>query len=112
MNITTQIKLSKVNTYISKIYPAEKSRNGISRPSAQAMKAGIAYLCLLTGDTKRTKSIAEAMFGVKWCNDSKRFNNWLAQGKSLLIAHAPDALTQQKARNLILKLKASRGGKI
>ena len=112
MNITTQRNLSKVNEYISKLYPAEKSRNGISRPSAQSMKAGIAYLALMSGDIKRTRSIAEAMFGKRWCNGSSRFNNWLTQGKLLLIAHAPDALPQAKARNLVLRLKGARGGKI
>ncbi len=112
MNITTQRNLSKVNEYISRIYPPEKSRNGISRPSAQSMKAGIAYLALMSGDTKRTRAIAEAMFGKRWCSTSSRFTNWMTQGKSLLIQHAPDALPQAKAYNLVLKLKGARGGKI
>jgi len=113
MNIQTQKNLSKINNYIAKIYPAEKSirGGGVSRPSPQAIKAGLAYLCLVSGN-KQTRQIASVMFGTRWCDSSNRLNSWLAQGRSLLIQHAPDALTQGQAYNIVQKLRSVRGGKI
>ena len=112
INVQTQRNLQRINEYIGRLYPAEEAKNGVSRPSAQSIKAGMAYLSLMTGDTKQTRTIAEAMFGKRWCDGSRRFENWLAQGKSLLIQHAPDALPNSKAYPLVLKLKAARGGKL
>jgi len=113
MNITTQRNISKINDYIAKIYPAEKSArgNGISRPSPQAIKAGLAYLTLVSG-SKQTRQIASVMFGERWCDSSNRLNSWVAQGRSLLIQHAPDALPQHAAYNMSLRLKGARGGKL
>ena len=112
INMQTQRNLQRVNEYIGKLYPPEQAKNGVSRPSVQSMKAGLAYLALMSGDTKRTRAIAEAMYGKRWCTGSRRFENWMAQGKSLLIQHATDALPNSKAYPLVLKLKAARGGKL
>jgi len=112
INIQTQRNLQRVNEYIGRLYPPEKIRNGISRPSSQSMKAGIAYLALITGDSKQTRVIAETMFGKRWCSQSRRFENWLVQGKNLLIQHAVDALPNSKAYPLVRKLKGARGGKL
>ena len=114
MNAQTQRNLSKVNDYIATLYPPEKSKRGagVSRPSPQAIKAGLAYLSLMTGDSKQTRTIAQAMFGKKWCNNSNRLTNWIAQGKHLLIQHAPYALPRNKAYHLVLKLKGSHGAKL
>jgi len=106
LDARTVENMKVVKEYIHGRYKPETVGPGISRPSREGLKAALAYLHITSPFQARLT--AETLFGEEWLGDGTRYNNWIQQGKKLLIAHASDALPASKSYLLIKHLKAER----